>query len=71
MDREELTNSTLQHSRDRALSCDLTGLPSFILQFTLGVIAFSTLLCENLVALVLVKFVINMLVIFYVHSKEM
>lgn len=28
------------------LSCDLTGLPSFILQFVLGCIAFSTLISK-------------------------
>ncbi len=41
---ENSLNSTL-HDTD-ALSCDLTGITSFALQFSLGVIAFSTLLSE-------------------------
>lgn len=41
-----LTEGGPQEVMADTLSCDLTGLPSFILQFLLGCIAFSTLISE-------------------------
>ena len=39
-------NKTEEAESENSLSCDLTGLPSFILQFVLGLIAISTLLSK-------------------------
>ena len=39
-------NSTNATGEEEALSCDLIGLPSFLLQIVLGLVAFSTLFCE-------------------------
>lgn len=43
---DNFTNN-ISSDHESTLSCDLTGLPSFLLQFTLGVIAFSTLLLKR------------------------
>lgn len=40
------SNKTEETETENSLSCDLTGLPSFILQFVLGLVAISTLLSK-------------------------